>query len=102
MFMEWKSYLRDRVIAKHPKNFYIIKPRDAEAGVPLSCPVCDTLMRSRDDENAWHDFSCCHMCSMAWAAPRRKEWKEGWRPSEQDLLAEVKRRPPHTVQFYID
>jgi hypothetical protein len=98
---QWKPYFRDRLI-KQRNNFYVIVPNDAEPNVPLFCPVCETLMRTRDDETAWLDLKCCHRCSMAWAAPRRKEWQEGWRPDHDILMREVAQRPPLSVKFEVD
>ena len=99
---EWKPYFHDRLIKRHSSNFFIIVPKDAEPGIPLACPVCEVLMRSRDDEIAWVDFKCCHKCSLAWASPRRKEWNEGWRPEPEILMHEVAQRPPLAVKFEVD
>jgi hypothetical protein len=97
-----KPYLRDRWIQTHPDNFYIITPQEFEVEIPLSCPVCKTLMRSRDDEIAWTGFNCCHRCYLTWASPRREQWKEGWRPDPYLLDQEIKQRPPIAVKFEVD
>jgi len=100
--MNQRPYLRDRLISEHPDGFYVIVPRDAEPAVPLSCPVCHRLMRSQDDEAAWHELNCCHWCSMAWAAPRRKAWLAGWRPDSEKLAYEISQRPPLVVNLEVD
>ena len=49
---EWKPYLNDRLI-KECEGFYVIKPVEERQIVPLSCPVCDYLMRTVDDEKSY-------------------------------------------------
>lgn len=101
--MEWKPYPKDRRFAEHPTGFVIIRPLDDdEQPVPLSCPVCEALMRSRDDEASYGEFQCCNRCALAWAHARRKEWKEGWRPSPEQVERLESERPPLTVTLVID
>jgi hypothetical protein len=97
-----KSYPRDRWISHHPDEFYVITPKEFNSNVPISCPVCSTLMRSKDDENAWEEFNCCHRCSLAWAASRRQSWKDGWRPTIEQIDDELKQRPPMSIKFVAD
>lgn len=98
---DWERYLNDRLI-KHFDKFVVIKPVDAEPAVPLSCSLCDTLMRSCDDEEACLEFGCCHFCAMTWAHPRRQLWKEGWRPSRDQVEEAVSLRPPHRLILVTD
>ena len=99
--MIWEPYLDDRVISHQP-GFVVIKPADAEPSVPLCCPLCDTMMRNRDDEEAYWDFSCCHFCAMTWAHPRREKWKDGWRPSRNEILDAMKNRAPLKMAIIMD
>lgn len=99
---EKKPYLRDRWISMHPKQFYIITPKEFHRNIPISCPVCETLLRSKDDEEAFESFSCCHRCSMAWASARRESWKEGWRPSTEDIKKELSMRQLLNIKFNLD
>lgn len=99
---EWRPYLRDRLIKEDPTGFFVIVPVGAEPAIPLACDVCDRLFRSRDDEAAFREFRCCHLCALQWAHPRRKEWQEGWRPSPEQVETVVLLRPPMFVVFDID
>jgi len=97
---EWRDYIHDRLISEED-GFYVIVPRDAEACVPLSCPLCDTLMRSRDDEGAYLEFECCHSCAIRWAHCRKDSWHSGWRPSREKILEERDARPPLAIDTSI-
>jgi len=83
--LEWKPYIGDRLIQKR-EDFYVIKPADDQRVIiPLFCPVCDYVMRSKDDEKSFREFSCCECCETNWARPNREAWNEGWRPSHQEI-----------------
>jgi len=94
---EWRPYLRSRLICEMPSGFFVIKPDNVEHSLPLGCPVCDRLYRSQDDEASHREFSCCYLCALQWAHPRRKEWLAGWRPSSDDVKAVVANRPMMSV-----
>lgn len=98
----WHHYLRDRMIREDPTGFFVIVPDGAEPPVPLSCPICERLHRSRDDETAYLEFQCCHLCALQWAHPRREAWNAGWRPSPEQVAGVVSERPPILVTFDID
>lgn len=100
--LEWKPYLRDRSIARHPSGFFVIVPTGAEPPVPLACEVCTRLLRSRDDEASHLEFGCCHLCALQWAHPRREAWKSGWRPTKIAIDEAVVLRPPLFVTFEVD
>ena len=102
LYMEWRSYLNDRKISDHPAGFCIIVPVDVEPTTPIFCDVCNHLMRSIDDENAWREYRCCHMCSLAWASPRKAEWLGGWRPDPEKLELEISQRSPLVVNLELD
>lgn len=102
LYMNWRPYLNDRKIADHPDGFCIVVPADAEQAVPMFCDVCHYLMRSADDETAWREFECCHLCSLSWAASRKEAWKSGWRPDPEKLAYEISCRPPLTVNLELD
>ena len=100
--LRWRPYLRNRLIADHPNGFVIITPDETNTCVPLSCDICVHVMKSRDDESAWHEFGCCHRCAMLWAHPRRQKWSEGWRPSPEQVAEAEENRLPLTVVLEID
>jgi len=102
MFEEkFEPYFRDRMICN--KNGYcVIIPKDSPQPIPINCPVCDFLLRSKDDENSWYKYNCCERCSTYWAIPRKSEWDTGWRPGIEDLQKEIARRPPIAVDIKIE
>lgn len=84
--IEWKKYLKDRKIYKHPDDFYVIVPENLKMGQPLFCPVCSRIMRSKLDEESYEKFTCCDTCATYWAYPNKDRWNEGWRPSSEEVL----------------
>jgi hypothetical protein len=91
--------LNGRLIDDSNEGFVVIVPIDAQPPVPIGCPVCKYLMRTKDDEDAYHKFGCCDRCAMLWAYPRRQQWDEGWRPSDEQLKEAELTRPPLTIKF---
>jgi len=47
--------------------------------------VCYFAMSSQSDFEFFNEFSCCSFCAMKFAESRKKEWKEGWRPSHEEV-----------------
>lgn len=99
---DWRPYLRGRLIREDLTGFFVIVPEGAEPPIPLACPVCERLYRSRDDEASHREFECCNLCALQWAHSRRKEWQEGWRPSRDQVEIAVKQRPPLHIAFDVD
>ena len=97
--MSWRPYLKDRLIDERPEGFVVIVPTDAPPPVPLVCPLCDHAMRTREDEVSHHEFGCCGRCARIWAHPRRKVWKEGWRPTPEQVQAAEADRVPLALNF---
>jgi hypothetical protein len=55
--------------------------------VPSFCPVCGGLMKGRSTFT-FYDFGCCVDCYVWFLEDRPQKklmWKEGWRPSEEEL-----------------
>jgi len=84
--MEWKQYTRGRVIAEHPTGFLIIKPEGYEAINNVFCPVCGSVMGGPLDDESMNKFNCCDSCSTFWAYPNKERWKEGWRPTAEEVI----------------
>jgi len=95
---EWKPYLNDRLIQKR-ECFFIIKPINSRAPIPLSCPVCDYLMRNSEDEKSYHEFECCESCETFWARPNLSKWKEGWRPDKEQIVKKFQGRKKITAHI---
>lgn len=90
--MNWKEYTQDRLVAQHPSGFYVIKPKVPLEGRPLFCPLCDWVMNSTYDPEAYSKFGCCDGCAASWAYPNQQMWNDGWRPTREE--ARNKRRRP--------
>lgn len=99
--MMWKPYPNDRLIFDHG-SFVVIKPTDSEQPISMLCPICDCLLKSREDEEAAIEFSCCHLCALAWAHPRRNEWKAGWRPTATQVSETIAMRSPSKLRLVTD
>ena len=100
--MVWRPYLKDRLIDDKPDGFVVIVPVDVEPPTPLACELCSYAMRTREDELSYHEFGCCEWCARLWAHARRALWKNGWRPSAEQVLDAIEHRPPLTLAFDID
>ena len=89
-----RPYLNDRLVEERPEGFVVIVPVDADPPVPLCCTQCDHAMRSSDDEAAYNEFGCCDRCARLWAHPRRQAWRDGWRPTKDQVVAAEADRLP--------
>lgn len=89
--MTWKPFSNNREI-KTESGFTVIRPVNRPVIVPLFCPICSLMMRTELDSQRWKETGCCHFCSMKWADPDRSKWISGWRPSSDDVRAEIKLR----------
>jgi hypothetical protein len=93
MMLEWKPYLNERLIAQHPAGFSVIRPIEASEAQPLFCPMCESIMRSSYDDEAYKKFSCCDECSNTWVYPNLSRWNEGWRPSDEEIQNNCRKSP---------
>ncbi len=80
-----------KTFEEHEQYFVIVDDAISDV-VPIDCPVCKSLMGKSDDLTSYQKFSCCHFCRMKWADRRQGEWNNGWRPSNQEIIDENKRR----------
>lgn len=97
-----RPYLKDRLIEEHPEGFVVIVPVGSEPPVPLVCPICDHVLYGRDDELSHAEFSCCDRCARLWAHPRRSDWKNGWRPTSEQVLTAEEQRTPMVLVLDVD
>jgi len=79
-----KPYFSDRLIVDR-KEYVVLFPSDVEV-VPLCCPVCTYVMRSKPDEEEFSKNKCCHDCAVKFAYPNIEKWKNGWRPTAEELV----------------
>ena len=85
--MIWKSYLTDKLIAEHPNGFFVIRPSETNnTAQPLFCPVCENILHTVYDDEAYKKFQCCDECSNKWVYPNLEAWKDGWRPDRDVVL----------------
>ena len=96
-----RPYLKDRLIEQRD-GFVVIVPVDVDPPIPLACAICEHVMRSRDDENSHNEFGCCDRCARLWAQPRRQAWKDGWRPSSEQVKVSEADRVPLSLVFDVD
>lgn len=82
-------------------HFYVIKHKNAQQPVPIFCGVCSFPLLSHDDFMSQRENSCCFKCSMRWVEPDRIRWTAGWRPTKEQVAAELKRinRRPERVRL---
>ncbi len=88
----WKPFSRDRLINADTRGFTVIRPVEKPDPVPLFCPICDLMMRTNEDTQKWREHKCCSKCSMKWAEPDRERWASGWRPTHEEVKADVELR----------
>tara|TARA_R100000664_G_C2646228_1_gene68917 strand:+ start:124 stop:498 length:375 start_codon:yes stop_codon:yes gene_type:complete len=53
-----------------------------------TCPVCKTYSFSSKDDLYMNRFKCCYDCYVEYISPSAnhcKKWKDGWRPTEQEI-----------------
>ena len=53
--------------------------------VHIWCDVCDYVLVTSQDIQCQRDYNCCENCWLTFGQSRRKEWKNGWRPSPETL-----------------
>ena len=59
--------------------------------VPLECPVCNYMLCQADTVE-YKKYNCCNYCSLFFAQPNSKKWKDGWRPPEEEIDRVIKNR----------
>ncbi len=75
-------YLKDIRIRKHKKII-------SEDRV---CPICKTYSFSTRDDLYMNRFSSCYLCYEDFVVGMEPQWKNGWRPSEEQVAAAIRRR----------
>jgi hypothetical protein len=98
---EWDEYY-DGKLAMMRDGYVLVKPCETADIVPLACPVCDMLMSSRDDVDNYRQKSCCEKCAFKWADMYLSKWKDGWRPSKDEIEIEVLARQAIPIKFNVE
>lgn len=81
---EWVDRSDDRKEKKLGK-ITVTVPRDYEFPRPAFCPCCLRPMRDVTDPSSYEANSCCFSCDIKFARPNIAKWKEGWRPSREEV-----------------
>lgn len=100
--LSWRQYHGDREIAEHPLGFVVIRSIDRNDPIPLCCPQCSYVLRSRDDEEAFLEHQVCEHCLTHWVYPNRDRWDNGWRPSPEEVAGVSVTRSPLSITFVVD
>ena len=56
------------------------------------CLICNYPLIYFEDFNTNDEYGCCHECYLSFAEARRKEWLEGWRPTEKKIKSYINLR----------
>lgn len=73
----------NKKIIKHEDGFIIVKPNDDLC--PFFCPVCQFPITSMEDVFSYNENQCCNDCSTYWVYLDKEKWKNGWRPSLEEV-----------------
>lgn len=88
--MTWKTYTNNRLIYEHPSGFFVIKPNEQQATQqPIFCPVCEYIMKTSFDDEAYEKYECCEACSNRWVYVNRERWTSGWRPTKEEIIEKI-------------
>lgn len=97
--MKFKSYHGNRFIAKCDEFYVIIQQENKAQTMSLSCPVCQVLLATHDDELAMLEYQCCDFCAVHFAHARKDLWKNGWRPSDELLNSVIRNKSNVSIKL---
>ena len=55
--------------------------------VPGFCPICDQPMKGTKSTACYYDWGTCFFCFIEFIEDREQRWKDGWRPSPEEIQA---------------
>ena len=87
----WKLLDKHREIAS-VLSVTVIRPINKKEKLGLSCPVCDTMVRGVEDSKEISRLGACRQCTDKWTYANYDDWMSGWRPSTDQVAAELKER----------
>lgn len=95
----WSDYPGEKSSFTDSSGIVVIRPRDWTEPIPLACPVCSFLYRSKEDEESHKTHQCCFRCSSEHLTTQtsREDWTNGWRPSDESVKESVLKRNRPTV-----
>ena len=73
------------------------KPRS-----PLWCPICGEAMSSSIDVESFDRVSSCRLCEDEIVERNMAKWKEGWRPSIEEIQTVRNQRSQRLQERYLE
>lgn len=89
---DWKQIPNNRKMTETNHGCTMIVPNSELDVIPLSCPICNFLLRDHDDAIEYQKLNCCLECAESWAYPDIERWESGWRPSPTQVKVEINKR----------
>ena len=98
---KYLSQLKDRRTLKSKKNLtkeriemgdVVIKKKSARKKNERTCPICKTYSFSPRDDLYMNRFKSCYRCYVDFIEHREDRWNNGWRPTDEQVMTELKRR----------
>ena len=88
----WRQYYGDRLINEDEESFVMIIPKgyNEDDFIPLSCPVCGFLMRSKRDEDAYIQRKTCDLCAVDQLTLHSQK---------EEVISALKNRPGPNVEM---
>ena len=69
-----------------------INQRHTKQKQDRTCPVCKTYSFSRKDDLYMNRFKCCYDCYVDFVEYREEAWRNGDRPTEEQIEFAIRRR----------
>jgi hypothetical protein len=94
MNKKWQEYPRNRKISYRGDHVVIIPEsrENSSNNMSLFCDVCHIRFARKEDEKSYQMFECCSSCADTWAYSNSEKWKNGWRPSQEQIKIAVDKR----------
>ena len=89
---EQKTVKKSVSWTKYKVGDILISKRRTEDNGDRSCPVCKTYSFSTKDDLYMNRFKCCFLCYIDFVDREEEKWKNGWRPTDEQLASSLGRR----------
>ena len=57
-----------------------IREKNVET-LPISCPVCKTMLNTVEDIDSYKEVEACRDCHISYYYQNKDRWINGWRPN---------------------
>ena len=51
----------------------------------LFCNLCEIVLITKEDNESFANYECCHDCFLRFVEARKEEYVQGWRPLPKDI-----------------